>query len=177
MINDWADQAATTEVGTQALAIGNHSLVVEYYQHLGSAVAVFSYTAPAVSCPAGQWLAQYYNGTALAGPVVASQCEAAINYNWGTGSPAGIAVGPTNFSVRWSQTLSVPTAGTYSFTTTSDDGIRVSVDGSYVINDWNDHAPTTDVGTQALAIGNHSLVVEYYQHLVSATAVFSYAAP
>ena len=150
--------------------------MVEYYQHLGGAVAQFSYAALTTTCPAGQWLAQYYNGTALAGPLVAAQCEAAINYNWGTGSPAGIAVGPTNFSVRWSQTLTVPTAGTYSFTSLSDDGIRVSVDGSYVINDWTDHSPTTDVGTQVLAAGDHPIVVEYYQHLGGAVAQFSYSA-
>jgi hypothetical protein len=149
--------------------------VVEYYQHLGGAVAQFSYAA-LTACPAGQWLAQYYNGTALAGPLVAARCEAAITYNWGTGSPAGIAVGPTNFSVRWSQTLTVPTANSYAFTTLSDDGIRVSVDGSWVINNWTDHPPTTDLGNTVLAAGAHPLVVEYYQHLGGAVATFSYAA-
>ena len=70
----------------------------------------------------------------------------------------------------------MPTAALYSFTTRSDDGIRVSVDGSYVINNWTDHGPTTDLGSQALTVGDHPLVVEYYERGGGAVAQFSYAA-
>ena len=174
VINNWTDHAPTTDLGNQVLAVGDHPLVVEYYEQGGGAVAQFSY-ASSSRVPAGQWLAQYYDGTALAGPVVGARCEAEINNDWGGGAPAGIAVGPDNFSVRWTQTLTVPTAAPYSFTTQSDDGIRVSVDGSDVINNWTDHGPTTDLGGQALAVGDHPLVVEYYERGGGAVAQFSYA--
>ena len=101
----------------------------------------------------------------------------AINNTWGCGGPSGVGVGTDNFSVRWSQTFTGLAAGPYTLTTTSDDGIRVSVDGvttPYVINDWTDHGATTDTATVQLAAGTHTVVVEYYEHTGDATAVFSY---
>jgi hypothetical protein len=44
-----------------------------------------------------------------------------------------------------------------------------------VINDWTDHSPTTDLGNTVLAVGDHPLVVEYYEHTGGAVAVFSSA--
>ena len=163
VINNWTDHGSTTDLGSRALTVGDHPLVVEYYERGGGAVAQFSYAL--ASCPAGQWLAQYYTGTALAGPVVGARCEASITNDWGLGGPTGVGVGVDNFSVRWSQTLSVPSAALYSFSTQSDDGIRVSLDGSDVINNWTDHGSTTDLGSQALAVGDHPLVVEYYERV------------
>jgi len=81
-------------------------------------------TVTPLVCSAGQWLAQYFNGTTLAGPVVGTDCEPSINNNWGAGGPTNLGVGTDNFSVRWTQTLNVPSEALYTFTTLSDDGIR-----------------------------------------------------
>ncbi len=176
VINDWTDHAPTTDLASAALGVGDHPIVVEYYEHGGGAVAVFSATAAPTSCLPGQWLAQYYPNISLSGTPSGVRCEASINNDWGGGGPSGVGVGVDNFSVRWTQTLTVSTAGPYAFTTTSDDGIRVSVDGAYVINDWTDHAPTTDLASAALGVGDHPIVVEYYEHGGGAVAVFSYSA-
>ena len=41
--------------------------------------------------------------------------------------------------------------GTYTFTTVSDDGVRLWVNGQEIINNWTYHGPATDTGTITLA--------------------------
>ena len=53
--------------------------------------------------------------------------------------------------------------------------IRVTVDGAPVIENWSDHATTTDVGTMSLTAGSHEVVVDYYENKGAATAVVSWA--
>ena len=90
-----------------------------------------------------------------------TRCEAAIDNDWGDGVPAP-GLPANDFSVRWTAEPTF-TAGAWRFTTTSDDGIRLLVDGTAVIDNWTDHGPTTDTGTRTLTAGAHSVVVEYYE--------------
>lgn len=51
---------------------------------------------------------------------------------------------PTNlFSVRWSGSFEFED-GDHRFTTVSDDGIRLSVDGVWLIDDWTVQGDTTN---------------------------------
>jgi len=118
----------------------------------GPASAMSDPVVPLPACT-DQWVAEYYTGTSLSGSPAGVRCDAQINNTWGSGGPTGVGVGTDNFSVRWSQTLSVPAAGPYVVSTTSDDGIRVSVDGSWVIDNWTDHGPTTNTASVTLSAG------------------------
>ncbi len=54
--------------------------------------------------------------------------------------------------------------GTWEFKTLSDDGVRVSVDGKPVIEDWKWHGPTRDTGKLVLAADKTvEIVVEHFQ--------------
>lgn len=56
------------------------------------------------------------------------------------------------------------TAGTWRFTTLSDDGVRVVVNGKPVIENWTWHAPTRDTGTITLeGDANVEIVVEHFE--------------
>ena len=56
------------------------------------------------------------------------------------------------------------TPGTWTFTTNSDDGVRVLVDGKPVIENWTWHAPTTNTGTLTLAHAKTvEIVVEHFE--------------
>ena len=46
----------------------------------------------------------------------------------------------TNYSVKWTGTLTPPTTGTYTFGLTSDDGSRLFINGKQVIDNWRDQA-------------------------------------
>jgi hypothetical protein len=94
--------------------------------------------------------------------------DAAVDFNWGYGSPAAGIPGDS-FSVRWTRTAYFE-AGSYRFTARSDDGVRVFVDGRPVIGQWYDHPARTYTGDVRLTAGHHLVVVEYYENGGVATA-------
>ena len=61
-------------------------------------------------------------------------------------------------------------AGATTFTVTADDGIRLWVDGSLVINAWIDQGATTYTATRTLTAGQHEVKVEYYENAWDAVA-------
>ena len=63
----------------------------------------------------------------------------------------------------WTRQAHFAAAGTYTFTATSDDGIRVKVGDTWVINRWQDQAATTVSGSLWLPAGTHPVTVEYYE--------------
>src|SRR5690606_19620652 len=82
--------------------------------------------------------AEYFNNKDLAGDPVVTRIDPAIDFNWDSGPPAD-GLGADGFSARWSgQVESAHAAGTltYTFTTLSNDGIRVWIDGELVIDSW-----------------------------------------
>jgi glucose/arabinose dehydrogenase/PKD repeat protein len=143
-----------------------------YVDFDGGTIRRISYTAGA-SCPIGQYNASYFANQTLSGTPVTERCESAINYDWGSGSPSGSGVGPDNFSVRWAGTHSFATTGTYTFTATADDGVRVYLDGTLVIDQWKDQSATTYTASRTVTAGDHELKVEYYENGGDAVARFS----
>jgi glucose/arabinose dehydrogenase len=173
IINQWRDQSPTTYTATRQLTAGNHELRVEYYENAGGAVARLAVTAVPASCPTGQYRASYFPNRTLTGTPNAVRCETAINYNWGSGSPPGTGVGPNSFSVRWVGTRSFATTRSYTFTATADDGVRVYLDGTLVIDQWRDQSPTTYTVSRQVTAGNHEVRMEYYENGGGAVARLS----
>ena len=109
----------------------------------------------------------------LSGSPAVSRCEnPPLNYNWGQGAPTA-GVPADHFSARWEGQFSFA-AGAATFTATADDGIRLYVDGTLVINAWVDQGATTYTGTRTLTAGTHQVRVEYYDNEVDAVAQVSW---
>lgn len=67
------------------------------------------------------------------------------------------------FSARWTGTLTPSAGGEHLFHTTSNDGVRLSVDGRRIIDNWTDHGATEDTGRVALRAGQPvPVVLEYF---------------
>src|SRR6185503_7622888 len=100
-----------------------------------------------------------------------------VNFTW-TGSPAA-GVGGDNFSTRWTGRVEAPVTGTYRFSTVSDDGIRLWVNGQQVINNWTDHSSTTNTSAAiALTAGvRYTITLEYYEKTGSAVAKLQWTYP
>lgn len=123
-----------------------------------------------VECPDGMFRAEYFNNPSLFGVPALVRCESApISHNWGGGSPAPPWVGADGFSVRWSGRFYLFSGG-YFFAAEADDGVRVYVDGSRIINAWKDQAPTAYVTWRYLRSGMHRVVMEYYENQGGALA-------
>jgi len=131
-------------------------------------------TPPTLTCNKGEFLAQYRNElkTFSTQPVL-TRCEPAINNDWGTGSP-GAGVSADSFTSRWVGTFDFEASG-YAFTATSDDGIRLWVDGQLLIDQWKDQAAATYKATKAMTAGEHEVKVEYYENAGLAVAKVSWA--
>jgi glucose/arabinose dehydrogenase len=124
--------------------------------------ATFASTGPVV-CPVGQFRAEYFNNRSLSGTPSRVRCEPApINYDWGSGAPPGTGLGPDEFSVRWTGRFFF-SAGFYRFTARADDGVRLWVDGSLLINAWVDQPPTSYYAYRYLSRGEHEVRLEYYE--------------
>ena len=118
-------------------------------------------------------LGQYYANTDLQGTPVLTREDAQVDFDWGEGSP-GTGVGSDNFSVRWTGSLSVPTSATYELATSTDDGVRLWLNGTQLIDDWNGHAVEVNSVSVNLTAGvSYDIVMEYFEGGGSAVARLS----
>jgi len=105
---------------------------------------------------------QYYDNMDITG-LRSTTVVPGINTNWGYGAPSGL--GTDTFSIRWWGQVIPRYSETYTFSTVSDDGIRVMVNNQVVINNWTDHAATENSGTISLNAGtSYQIQVEYYEN-------------
>ena len=74
-----------------------------------------------------------------------------INHNWGEGG-VGRRCNDDDFLVRYQGFIRVPTTETYTFYTTTDDGFRLQIGRSVVIDDWEDHPPQEWNAIEAISL-------------------------
>lgn len=175
LIDQWRNQPATLNIAEIDLSSGEHNLRVEYYENIGIAIAMVWWVRLTQASETQRWRAEYFNNRWLSGEPVVVREESQINYDWGGNAPVP-GVGADNFSVRWSGTFGFDTAGTYTFTVTVDDGVRVWVSGGLLIDQWRDQSATFSA-TRAMTKGSHPIVVEYYEGAGKASIRFSWQAP
>ena len=112
--------------------------------------------------PVAPFTGDYYDGRSF-DTFAFQQDDVTIDFDWGNGTPDA-SIGNDEFSIRWTGTLIPEFTETYTFTATSDDGVRVFVDGTLVVDDWSVHAAREASGTIALTAGQSvPFVVEYYE--------------
>jgi hypothetical protein len=112
----------------------------------------------------GGLTAEYYRNKDLTGSPHIKRVDSTIDNNWGGGGPTGLGVND-RFSVRWTGSVLPQYTQTYTFTTRTDDGVRLWVNGILLINRWRDFAPTNHSGNIALVAGQYaSIKMEYYEN-------------
>jgi YVTN family beta-propeller protein len=121
---------------------------------------------------------RYFNNLALSGAPALSRIEV-VSFGWSTGSP-GPGVNSDQFSVRWSGRVEATASGNFQFQTRANDGVRLWINGTLVIDDWNNHTSTVDRTTGSIALvknQRYSLVLEYYDNTGDATARLRWLRP
>lgn len=166
LVNKWEDRQATWSSVDRYVSRGTHSVRVEYFERTGGATIEVLWER--VSGGA-LWRAEYFANRTLSGTPALVRYDPAVDFAWKTGSPDS-RIPADDFSVRWTRTLGF-TGGTYRFFASCDDGVRVFVDDTLVINAWQDQKlPNTRTGDISLSEGQHTVVVEYYEHGGDASA-------
>ncbi len=126
--------------------------------------------------PGGGVIAQYFNGMGVSGVPILTQTEDSINHAWGEGAVAGKVT--DNVSARWTAVLEAPRTEAVTFITTSDDGVRLFLDGRRIINNWTDHGTTSNQASVNLVAGQtYRIVMEWYENTGGAVAQLSWESP
>ncbi len=166
VVDDWHDQEASWSFADHFISQGTQHVRVEYYEHGGGASLQVSWQRVSGGAT---WRGEYFNNRDLSGSPALVRFDPAIDFDWSTGRPDA-AISADNFSVRWTRTLGF-TPGTYRFFASTDDGVRIYVDGRVVVDAWCDQTRfTTNSGDSTLGSGQHTVVVEYYEHGDKASA-------
>lgn len=120
--------------------------------------------------------ARYFRGIDLGGAPVLTRVEQTIDHSWGSAEIAGGM--SDSVSARWTTDLLAPFTGTYQLITTTDDGVRLWLDGRRIINNWANHGSTDDTATVNLSAGQvYLLEMEWYENTGSAVAQLSWQCP
>jgi len=111
--------------------------------------------------------------------LVTTRRDATVTFAWGTGTPTATALtSPDTFSVRWTGRVTAPVTGSYTFTTTSDDGVRLWINNQLLIDNWTDHSPTNNTGVINLTANTaYDIRMEYYENGGGAVAKLYWSYP
>ena len=120
---------------------------------------------------------EYFDNKDLQGTPAFVRTDKLIDFNWGNGSPKD---GFKNdlFSVRWSgKLIGAKNMKNVMLDFTSDDGVRMFVNGVKVVETWIDRGPQTDTYTFDTEEGKeYDIVIEYYEGGGGASARMSWNA-
>ena len=156
----------------QNLTMGTHQIRVELKAVPGSYLNI-NWLLALNNCsvvPQGSFCAEFFDNPNLIQPAKRFQASPAIDFDWGSNAPMSGNNFPTDkFSVRWLGDFEFA-AGNYTFTTTSDDGVRVWVDEQIVIDAWKDQWNAVNKQGIKLAAGKHRIKMEYYDNSYGALA-------
>lgn len=116
----------------------------------------------------------YFNGQKFE-THISRQLDSVIDHSWVAGGPAGLV---NNFSAIWSGLILIPSTGTYSFITESDDGVRLWINNELMVNNWTNHGVTTDTKIVNLQ-GNklYSICLHFYENDGNATIRLKWRRP
>jgi hypothetical protein len=83
----------------------------------------------------------------------------------------------TDYAFRFTGYIDVPTDGVYTFYTNSDDGSRLQIGSTIVVDNDGVHDAQDAAGTIGLKKGKHAITISYFQHLSAAVLITSYQGP
>ena len=151
LVDEWIIEGATEYSGSIALQVGQkYDVRMEYCENGGDAVAQLRWSSPStpkqivpqtqlyptgggMGIGTGTGLAgEYSNDTTFTDPVLA-RVDPVVDFDWGGGSPDPV-VNSDNFTVRWQGQVQAQFSETYTFTTRTDDGVRLWVNGELLVD-------------------------------------------
>lgn len=170
--------------------MGEHGANRRYGLAAVAAVAVAALSAARAEAQVTGVYGEYFDDMDFT-PLVGSRIDPTIDFDWG--DPAGGMPGPSfgtapppgltsqeTYSIRWQGMIETPAGATglYTFETSSDDGVRLYVNGRLVIDRWRGQGATTWSGTASLAGGQrYSIRLEYFEISTTSSVVLRWSPP
>jgi chitodextrinase len=107
-----------------------------------------------------RWRGAYFDTPTLPDEPALTRSESALAFDWGEDAPAP-ELPADNFSARWTTRQEIP-AGVYRLTARFDNGARLWVDDTLIIDEWRNGPIRSASAYVHLAAGVHSLKMAYY---------------
>ncbi len=106
-----------------------------------------------------------------------TRIDPTVNFDWVLGSPDP-SIGVDTFSVRWTGKVQPQYNQTYTFHATTDDGVRLWVNGVQIINHFIDGGAAEYTGTIALQANQlYTIQMDYYDNGANASAKLEWSSP
>jgi hypothetical protein len=125
----------------------------------------------------GSYWSNHLSSDPYSGAPTLVRIDPTINFNWGTGSPDPL-ISPDQFTIKWIGSVQAQFNETYTFYTTTDDGVRLWVDGQLLVDKWQDQGATEWSGSIALlAQQRYDVEMDYYENGGDASATLFWSSP
>ena len=124
--------------------------------------------------PTDSWIGRYYDNGDLARNPVLIRNDPELDFAWGQDSPDS-ALPSDNFSAEWARAFDL-LAGSYCFDVSADDGVRLRVDDSLIIDEWHEAVASYSECVD-LSAGTHVVILEYFERLSGAAVSLSVRPP
>lgn len=187
VLDEWHGNNGIAYCDSQFMLLrGAHQIRVEYYEDGGDAlihvwweevkpISPFIPVIPSPQTPAyapslsndapapfDGWQGEYFGNRSLADRPDFARLDPSIGFEWGTGSPFSEADGE-QFSIRWRRSAQFE-EGYYRFCAMADDGVRIWVDGTLVLDEWHDNNGVAYCQSRWMTACVHRVHVEYYEN-------------
>lgn len=160
IIDDWQDGVARENTVLYAVTGGTRPLRVEYYESTGAANISFGWERVTTSS-FPDWRARYWANRQLEGDPVIIRNDRQIDFNWQQG-PVFAGMPADDFSARWTRDVTF-SAGVYRFHARVDDGVRMWIGDTRIIDDWVESS-VRDISVDVrLGQGTYPVRVDYFE--------------
>lgn len=108
--------------------------------------------------------AEYFNNRKLEGTPVTTEIVKNIDHYWTEGESPAKGIGMSDYSIRYTTTLTADRDGQYNFEVGGDDGYRILINDSVIINSWNKYRWGTQLFSYPVKKGqSYKIVAELNQ--------------
>ncbi|MEJ8651515.1 alpha-L-fucosidase [Streptomyces sp. MS1.AVA.3] len=136
---------------------------------------------PPAAAPAGTGkglTAQSWTNGSFSGPPAVTAVDPTVNKSYRFDGSPDPSIPADRFSTRWTGSIQPRFDETYTFTTVSDDTVRLWIDGRPVIDSTTPHGPKADKGTVTLKAGHrHSIRIDYTEQTGEAHMKLLWSSP
>jgi hypothetical protein len=135
---------------------------------------LLAFASPVAAAGTGLY-GSYYNNVDFTDFKI-GRTDATVNFDWLTTGSPDVSMYSNTFSVVWQGFVQSTCTGNVFFRTTSDDGVRLYVNGVLIINNWNDHSVATDTSAAVAMVSGtqYTVRMEFYENYGQATTSLSW---
>jgi hypothetical protein len=174
-----ADGSSWTQVGSVSISMNGNvyvGLAVTSHDNNLLNTTTFDNVAFGGSSAGTGLVGDYFDNSDFTGTKI-TRTDATVNFDWGSSAPM-TGIGADTFSVRWNGQVQAVNSETYTFYTTTDDGVRLWVNNQLIIDKWIDQGPTEWSGSITLSAGvKYDIKMEYYENGGGASAKLAWSSP